>query len=154
MILEILNKNYELLLIHLFIVVLTWIVVVFAIGIDLYFGIKKSKQEGLFTHSYGLRKTTEKCILYLAMMFFMFFIDFLNPIWAYFDLVALPLASIFGAMVLVYTEWKSVRENANEKFRNKLQDNTAEILNFIRENREEITALKNELKRKEDEVIN
>ena len=111
MIIEILNKNYEALIMQLTVVLIAWLIVILSIGIDLYFGIKKSRELGLFkTHSYGLRETSKKTVQYLAFMAFMLFIDVLNPTWVYFDFVPLPLLSIFGAIVLVYTEWKSVRE--------------------------------------------
>ena len=44
MIIEILHKNYDGLFVQLTIVMLAWILVILSIGIDLHFGIKKSKQ--------------------------------------------------------------------------------------------------------------
>ena len=124
------------------IIVVCWGCVVTAIGIDLYFGIKKSKLNGVkVTHSFGFRRTSEKVVQYLAFMFFMLLIDVLNPIFAYFSITHLPLASIFGAIVLVYTEWKSVHEKSDQKFRNAIQNNPAEIIKFIQQNREFIEEL-------------
>ncbi|MBW3520419.1 holin [Flavobacterium sp. NKUCC04_CG] len=144
MIIDFLNKNYESIVSQFTVVFVTWIIVILAIGIDLYFGIKKSKKLGVFkTHSFGLRRTSEKTVQYLGFMFFMLFGDFLNPIWAYFNLFQLPLLSIFGAIVLVYTEWKSVKENADEKFRIAIKNNPSEIIQFIRENKDLIEELKN-----------
>ena len=143
MIIEILNKNYEALIMQLTVVLIAWLIVILSIGIDLHFGIKKSRELGLFkTHSYGLRETSKKTVQYLAFMAFMLFIDVLNPVWVYFDFVPLPLLSIFGAIVLVYTEWKSVREKADEKFRYAIKNNPVDIINFIKENRELIDQLK------------
>ncbi len=150
MIIEILNKNYEALIMQLTVVLIAWLIVILSIGIDLYFGIKKSRELGLFkTHSYGLRETSKKTVQYLAFMAFMLFIDVLNPVWVYFDFVPLPLLSIFGAIVLVYTEWKSVREKADEKFRYAIKNNPVDIINFIKENRELIEQLK-DLKNKQE----
>ncbi len=134
--------------IQFIIIFISWLIVILAIGIDLYFGIKKSKKQGVFTHSYGLRKTSEKAVDYSSLMFFMMFLDFLNPLFAYLDIVTLPLLSIFGAIFLVYTEWKSVKEKVGEKFRYAIKHNPGEILKLINENRELIEELKN-LKRKE-----
>lgn len=143
MIIEILNRNYDAIIMQLTIVIIAWVMVVLSVGIDLYFGIKKSKQMGVFTHSYGLRKTSEKTVWYLALMFFMLFIDVLNPVWAYFQkLIPLPLLSIFGAIVLVYTEYKSVREKASEKFRKRIDSNTAELLEIIGRNKKLLDELK------------
>lgn len=147
MLLEILNKDYEALIVQLSIVFLAWIIVVFAVGIDLYFGIKKSKENGVFTHSFGLRKSSEKVVQYLAFMTFMLFADILNPFWIYFAYTATPLASIFGAIVLVYTEWKSVKEKADEKFRYAIKNNPIDIINFIKENRQLIDEI---IKNKKD----
>lgn len=142
MIITILEGNYQLLYLLLGIIVVCWGCVVAAIGIDLYFGVKKSKQNGVtVTHSFGFRRTSEKVVQYLAFMFFMLLIDVLNPIFAYFSITHLPLASIFGAIVLVYTEWKSVHEKADQKFRNAIQNNPTEIIKFIQQNRELIEEL-------------
>ncbi|MDM1495002.1 hypothetical protein HX089_16515 [Myroides odoratimimus] len=137
-----LAKDLDSILLQLFLVFTAWIMVVLSIGIDLYFGIKKSKKEGVYTHSYGLRKTSEKVVEYLAFMFFMLFLDFLNPAFAYFDITALPLLSVFGAIVLIYTEWKSVREKSDEKFRYALKRNPAELIKFVQENKELIEEFK------------
>lgn len=151
MILDILNRDYVSIQKQLLIVFMCFIIVVLSIGIDLYFGIKKSKVQGVFTHSYGLRQTSKKTVEYLALMLFMFFIDVLNPFWVYFDYVALPLFSIFGAIVLVYTEWKSVREKSSEKFRFAIKENPTEIIDFILKNKEKIDELVSDVKRKEDD---
>lgn len=154
MILEILNKDFEAIQRQLLIVFLAFIIVVFSIGIDLYFGIKKSKAQGIFTHSYGLRQTTKKTGEYMAFMLFMFFIDVLNPFWVYFDYVALPLFSIFGAIVLVYTEWKSVREKSSEKFRFAIKENPTEIVDFVLRNRDKIDDIIKGIKDKEEDESN
>lgn len=143
MVLYFLNKDYDSLLLQLLLVFVCWMIVILAIGIDLLFGIKKSKEKGVFkTHSYGLRMTSKKTVEYLAFMFFMLFIDILNPLFVYFEIQSLPLLSTFGAIVLVYTEWKSVREKSDDKFRHAIQNNPGEIIKFIRENRELIDEIK------------
>jgi len=142
MILEILNKDFAAIQAQLLIVFMCFILVILSIGIDLYFGIQKSKKVGVYTHSYGLRKTSEKVVQYLAFMLFMLFIDILNPIWAYLNYKALPLLSIFGAIVLVYTEWKSVREKSTDKFRNDISTNSKELINHIQEIKSELSKLK------------
>lgn len=143
MIVDILEKNYSFLQLQLLVLVISDVLVILSIGIDLYFGIKKSKSMGIYkTHSYGLRKTSEKVVQYLAFMVFMHFIDVLNPIWAYFDLKSMPLLTLFGAIVLIYTEWKSVKEKADEKFRYAIKNNPNDIINWVKENRELISVIK------------
>lgn len=151
MIIDILNKNYDSLFVQLTIVMIVWLLVILSNGIDLYFGIKKSKESGVYTHSYGLRKTSEKVVQYLAFMFFMLFIDVLNPIWVYFDLVQLPLLTIFGGIVLIYTEWKSVKEKTDEKFRYAIKNNTADIIKFLQENKDFVEKLSEFENNKKDE---
>lgn len=137
MIKDIISQNWDSLLMQLLVVFIAWKMVLMACGVDLYFGIKKSRQEGVFkTHSYGLRKTSEKVVWYLGFMFCMLFIDVINPLWIYIDVEQTPIFSIFGAIVLVYTEWKSIREKAGEKFREDLKNNPAEIIQWIKDNKE------------------
>lgn len=142
MILEILNKDFDAIQSQLLVVFMCFIIVILSIGIDLYFGIQKSKKEGIYTHSFGLRKTSEKVVQYLAFMLFMLFIDFLNPVWAYLNYQSLPLLSIFGAIVLVYTEWKSVREKSSDKFRRDIDSSSKEIMGHIQDIKTEISKLK------------
>lgn len=135
MILEIINKDYDALIGQLQVVLLAWAIVILAIGIDLYYGIRKSKAGGMFTHSYGLRRTSQKVVQYLSLMLFMLFFDSLNVFWIYFDVQKVPIATLFGAIVLVYTEAKSVREKTTEKFRKAIAENPAEIIEFFRDNK-------------------
>ncbi|MFA7448743.1 MAG: holin [Weeksellaceae bacterium] len=136
MLLEIVLGDFDKLLTQIYVVFLAWLIVILAIGIDLYFGIKKSKQTGLYVHSYGLRQTSKKTVQYLSFMFFFFFIDVLNPFWVYFDYQSMPLLSIFGAIVLTYTEYKSVREKSDEKFRNDFDGNAKELYKLLKENKD------------------
>lgn len=150
MLLEIVLGDYAKLLTQIYVVFLSWLIVILAIGIDLYFGIKKSKQTGLYVHSYGLRQTSKKTVQYLSFMFFFFFIDVLNPFWVYFDYQSMPLLSIFGAIVLTYTEYKSVREKSDEKFRNDFDGNAKELYKLLKENKDFLKEL-DKKKTKEDE---
>lgn len=141
MILEIINKQWDALIWQLEFVLIAWVIVVISIGIDLHFGIKKSKEIGMFTHSYGLRATSKKVVQYLSFMAFMLFFDALNVFWIYMNVQKIPLATLFGAIVLVYTEAKSVREKTSEKFRKAIAEHPAEILAFIKDNRHLINEL-------------
>lgn len=145
MILEIVTGEFYKLIIQLYVVFLAWVIVVLAIGIDLYFGIQKSKKNGLFVHSYGLRQTSSKVVQYLALMAFFLFIDVLNPFWIYFEYQSMPLLSIFGSIVLTYTEYKSVREKTDEKFREDFDGNAKELYKFIMENKDYLQDLKSKV---------
>lgn len=136
MLIEIVELNWAALKMQMAIVFICWCIVILDIGIDLHFGIKKSKEQGVFIHSYGLRQTTKKTVQYLAFMAFLLFIDILNPFWYYFDYKALPLASIFGGIVLTYTEYKSVREKVGDKFRKDVEGNARELYKLLKENKD------------------
>lgn len=84
-------------------------------------------------------------------MAFMLFFDCLNVLWIYFNFQQLPIFSIFGALVLVYTEFKSVREKTDEKFRKAIADNPKEIIQFVKDNRHLIYELMDKVERKENE---
>lgn len=136
MIIELLKGEYSAVIFQLQFVLIAWVIVVLAIGIDLYYGIQKSKSSGVFIHSYGLRRTSSKVVQYLSLMIFALFFDVLNVFWVYFPQIhKIPIATLLGAIVLVYTEWKSVREKTSEKFRKAIAENPAEILEFIKDNK-------------------
>src|SRR5690606_8668711 len=101
---------------------------------------------GMFMHSYGLRRTSSKVVQYLSFMLFMLFFDCLNIFWIYFDMQKVPVATIFGAIVLVYTEAKSVREKTSEKFRKAIAENPAEIVEFFKDNKKLLRELVDDVK--------
>lgn len=146
MILELINKDYGAIIAQLHVVLAAWIIVLLSIGIDLYYGIKRSKNSGMFMHSYGLRRTSSKVVQYLSFMLFMLFFDCLNIFWIYFDVQKVPVATIFGAIVLVYTEAKSVREKTSEKFRKAIAENPAEIVEFFKDNKKLLRELVDDVK--------
>lgn len=146
MILELIKGDYNHIIAQLQVVLIAWVVVILAVGIDLHYGIRRSKRTGMFTHSYGLRRTSSKVVQYLSFMAFMLFFDILNVFWIYFDIQKIPVATLFGAIVLVYTEWKSVREKTGEKFRKAIAENPAEILEFIKENKKLLKEMASDVK--------
>lgn len=147
MVLDFINGNFSILKMKMMIVFFTWFVVCVAIGIDLYFGISKSKKEGVFEHSYGWRQTIKKTIYYLSFMLFMFLFDSINPlglIHANFNI--LPLASILGCMVLLRTEFISVREKSEEKYQRKIDKVAKELLDYVSNDENLIKKLKDNFK--------
>lgn len=129
MILDYINGNLQHLLMKVIIVFFTWFVVLVAIGIDLHFGIQKSKKEGDFVHSFGLRQTVKKTIYYMAFMLFMFLFDSINPLGLIHEnFNVLPLASVLGAIVLVRTEFISVKEKSDQKYQRKIDKVAKELL--------------------------
>jgi len=125
MIIDYLEGDYKTLITTLFVVCFTWIVVIVAMLIDLYFGVKKAKELGEATSSEGFRRTINKATYYFALMGFAFLFDIFDVVTPYFfphPLGSVPFVSIFVALGLVFTEAKSVREKAEDKARRRTDE--------------------------------
>lgn len=133
---EIVELEWELVRPQFMIIFLCWGIVLASVGLDLYFGVKKSKEEGVFMHSFGLKQTTKKTVLYLTFMTFLLFGDVMNPFWYYFDYLQLPVFTITGAFVLTYTEYKSVKEKNEEKVGKEIENNMKELYKLLKDNRD------------------
>lgn len=155
MLLEIINKNYDALLLQLILVFVTWVIVLLSVVIDFYFGVQKSKQSGKkYIHSFGIRKSGNKLAQYFAVMLFMLFLDVINPLFIYTELQALPLFSLAGCAVWVWTERKSVMEKFEDKVRHDFEDNAKDLfrtLNEIRTNMKDVSDELTNLKSNQDE---
>ena len=117
-----------------------WIVVIVAMLIDLYFGVKKAKELGEATSSEELRRTINKATYYFALMGFAFLFDIFDVVTPYFfphPLGSIPFVSVFAALGLVLTEAKSVREKAEEKARRRTDESFRKILELM-QNREDV----------------
>lgn len=118
MIIELTKGNYEALVPCLLVVFMCDLAVIVSVAIDLYFGVRKSKKNGMYIHSFGLRRTFEKLSYYLALMLFLSIFDFLNPLWYLFGYKDIPILTMAGAIVFGVTEMISVREKSEDKVRN------------------------------------
>jgi len=147
MILDYINGQFNLIETKLLILFFTWLIVLLAIAIDLFFGIKKSKEDNLYIHSIGLRRTVTKIINYLGMMVFMGMFDAISPLGLlHGNFNILPLASVVGCIVLVYIEFKSVREKSENKFRNQTQKAVAEIIEAVLSDESVLNKVKDKFK--------
>ena len=121
MIIDYLEGDYKTLITTLFVVCFAWIVVIVAMLIDLYFGVKKATY-------------------YFALMGFAFLFDIFDVVTPYFfphPLGSVPFVSIFVALGLVFTEAKSVREKAEDKARRRTDESFRKILELM-QNREDV----------------
>lgn len=129
--LEAIQINMDYIILKAAIVVILWGCVMLAVTIDLYHGIKRSKKDGEFTHSTGLKRTVSKSVNYLSFMLFMLIADLIASLATSsllpFGIAVLPLFNIVGAMVLVYNEWVSVRENSDQKMMNRINRSGIEL---------------------------
>ena len=159
MIVELIKEDYQAIWIKLFIVCGAWAGVVIAMVIDLFSGIKKAKQLGEVRSSEGYKRSIHKFVYYFQMLIFAFIFDGLNPLSYYlpFPLAVMPVITLLCALALIFTEWKSVREKAEEKLRRKTDATFREFLNVL-EKREDVvseivTFLKNEKEKQDEKII-
>lgn len=139
MIVEFLNKDYDTILLTMIVVSFAWLSVFIAMGVDLFFGIKKAKQLGEATTSEGLRRTINKATYYFALLTFALLFDAFNVITSYFfpkpfDII--PYFTVLVALGQIYSEGKSVREKAEDKLRRKTDQSYKELIKLISERQE------------------
>lgn len=129
----VIEKQWEVLTTVFLIVFIEWSIVWASIGIDLHYGIKKSKSAGILTtFSAGLRRTSTKVKEYSTVLLFALFLDFLNPVTVYFDIPPFPIASTLASLFLVLTEFISVREGIDQKLNKDLKANTALFVELLK----------------------
>lgn len=112
-----------------------WACLFLAVGLDLYHGIRKSKDKGEYTHSKGLRATIDKCSKYLTFMFFMLIGDMFWHIssapFLPVGVSVLPIFTIVGTLILVRIEYISVKETMDQKMLTKINRSTDELINLV-----------------------
>lgn len=138
MITEYLNSDYGGIMQKLIVVSMAWGGVLIAILIDLFFGIQKARKLNELRSSEGYKRSIEKFVFYYASMFFALLFDALLPISFFFDfpLSAIPFITILAATALILTEFKSVREKAEDKVRRKTEASAMQIIELLK-NKEE-----------------
>lgn len=139
MIVEFLNKDYDTILLTMIVVSFAWLSVFIAMGVDLFFGIKKAKQLGEATTSEGLRRTINKATYYFALLTFALLFDAFNVITSYFfpkPFNIIPYFTVLVALGQIYSEGKSVREKAEDKLRRKTDQSYKELIKLISERQE------------------
>lgn len=148
---EVLNGDLSRVWYVLLIVVMVILVSIISITVDLYYGMKKSKELGIYkTRSWGLKKTTEKAVWYGALLILAVCGDIMIMLLLdYFGYILFPFLTVLGGIAIVYTEYISVREKAEDKLRKKFDESVYDILNFIQNNKEII----DQIKTKKDDTI-
>lgn len=146
MLLEIAHFEIDKLIIQLYIIFLCWVIVLMAVAIDFYFGVQKSKENGKkYIHSFGIKRSGKKLAQYLAVMMFMFFLDVINPFWIYSSFTSLPIFSIIGCAIWVWTERKSVMEKFEDKIRHDFHDNAKDLMKTLGELRADVKEITGDL---------
>lgn len=149
MIIDILEKDYHSLYHTLYVVGIAWVVVLIAMLVDLYFGIKKAKEIGEATSSEGFRRSINKGTYYYALMTFALLFDVFDVITPHFfprPLDMIPFFSVFGALCLVLTEAKSVFEKGENKLRRQVLNNGIEMFEVFQKREETLMRIYEELR--------
>lgn len=139
MILEFLKNDYDAIILKLIVVGILWCAVLISMIIDFYFGIRKAKQINEARRSEGYRRSVEKFNHYFGMLLYAFIFDAIVPTTYFFEfpISAIPLVSLLAAVVLVFTEFKSVQEKAEDKLRRKTDASMIQVFEML-EKREDI----------------
>lgn len=101
--------------------VCAFIIVLFAMMIDLISGINKAKQRGEVRSSWGLKRTLSKFIMYEGGMLIAFGVDlfiYFSRIFELFRLTVIdgvPLVTCLVGIYLLIVEFLSIREKADKK---------------------------------------
>lgn len=109
------------------IVVLSMVVVLFAMIIDLISGLMKAKQRHEVRSSYGLKRTLNKFIMYEGGMLIAAGVDLLIHLSHLLELFHLevihgiPVVTLLLGIYLLVVEGISVREKADQKIRGEMQ---------------------------------
>ena len=103
---------------------------IISMGVDLFFGIKKARQNGEATTSKGLKKTCDKARKYFSPFMVTVCIDLIACI-----VMPFPVFSMIWAGYCVFCEFMSVREKSWQKAEIRKQERTMKV---ILENKEDI----------------
>lgn len=162
---SLLDKNYDLLLVKLGIVVLFWVLILVASLIDLRFAIRTSRALGNFkTNSWGLRKTGRKIVEYWTLMLLALFVDvglscfvLVKDILPILSIFQIPWISIGLFISILVTEIISVKEKIEiRKGATVIPQHTVDlIVNIVKKlgdnGQDKLSALADLLKKEETE---
>lgn len=95
----------------------------YSMGVDLFFGIKKAKENGLATTSTGFKKTCDKARKYFSPFMVTVCIDLIAC-----TVLPFPVFSMIWTGYCVFCEFVSVREKSWQKAEIRKQEKTVSIL--------------------------
>lgn len=96
---------------------------IISMGVDLFYGIRKAKQNGEATTSRGLKKTCDKAMKYFLPFIVVICLDAIICI-----LSPIPIVSLVWTGYCVCCEFVSIREKAWEKAEIRKQERTMEVV--------------------------
>ena len=115
-----------------------------SMAVDLFFGIKKARQNGEATTSKGLKKTCDKARKYFSPFMVTVCIDLIACI-----VMPFPVFSMIWAGYCVFCEFMSVREKSWQKAEIRKQEKTISIL---LENKDDLAKAFAEVLKKQQEA--
>ena len=115
---------------------------VVSMGVDLFFGIKKAKENGEATTSTGFKKTCDKARKYFSPFMAAVCIDLIACI-----VLPFPVFSMIWAGYCVFCEFVSIREKSWQKAEIRKQEKT---LSVMLENKDDIAKMIAELLKEND----
>lgn len=115
-----------------------------SMAVDMFFGIKKARQNGEATTSMGLKKTCDKARKYFSPFMVTVCIDLIACI-----VMPFPVFSMIWAGYCVFCEFMSVREKSWQKAEIRKQEKTISIL---LENKDDLAKAFAEVLKKQQEA--
>lgn len=115
-----------------------------SMAVDLFFGIKKARQNGEATTSKGLKKTCDKARKYFSPFMVTVCIDLIACI-----VIPFPVFSMIWVGYCVFCEFMSVREKSWQKAEIRKQEKTISIL---LENKDDLAKAFAEVLKKQQEA--
>lgn len=94
-----------------------------SMGVDLFFGIKKAKENGEATTSTGFKKTCDKARKYFSPYMVAVCVDLITCV-----VIPIPVFSMIWSGYCTFCEFVSVREKAWQKAEIRRQERTVSIL--------------------------
>lgn len=125
--------------IDLRLVIFCFIAMFISLALDLISGVQKAKRNKKLRVSVGYRMSVQKFLLYFGSMILALLVDFIviYAIEKYSSFIpALPYFLMLITVWQVFTEFKSIRENASVKLLKSTNKSASELLKLV-------TALKN-----------
>lgn len=130
---EFISKDYGTIIQKMCVEGVIWVIVLLAMIIDLHYGIKKAKIQNEYISSDGFKRTVYKFKDYYSALLYALLGDILLSVFTYylpFPLSIVPIVSIVVGLLLVWTEFKSVKEKGSEKVWRQMQNSASEMAQF------------------------
>lgn len=142
----------------IWIVFVEYILVLIAVMLDLWSGVRKARKTGKIRTSYGYRRTVDKLARYYNLLFLMTIIDVMQISGIWYANVCyghrwplIPALTMFGAIGFGIIELKSIYEKAEDKEIHRITEMTGQVITNRRDVEAVAQIVLSYIKNKEDE---